>query len=142
MKFIKYIPNGNFFYLLIYKYKNRIFSDKIVIDRDLCNLNNYTTYAALELLKHDKHQKRKEKDGFEKLFGNQAKRKRLLREYVWNPLMPPLFRPFIYFTHRYFFRLGFLDRKEGFIFHLLHGLWFYFLIDVKYIEMKRKKCVE
>jgi hypothetical protein len=29
-----------------------------------------------------------------------------------------------------------LDGKEGFIFHLLQGGWNYFLVDVKYIEMK------
>ena len=106
--------------------------------------NRYADYEAMELVKaKEKGQRIKdkgEKGGGEsaKLFGNQAQRKRWIRQYIWNPLMPPLIRPFIYFIYRYFFRLGFLDGKEGFIYHFLQGLWFPFLIDVKYIEMKRR----
>lgn len=68
-----------------------------------------------------------------KLFGTQAERKRWLRYRVWNRI-PPLIRPFIYFLYRYLFRLGFLDGKEGLVYHFLQGLWFPFLIDAKYIE--------
>jgi glycosyltransferase involved in cell wall biosynthesis len=51
----------------------------------------------------------------------------------------PLFiRPFIYFFVRYFFRLGFLDGKEGLIFHFLQCFWFRFLIDAKIYELKNK----
>ena len=52
--------------------------------------------------------------------------------------MPPLIRPFIYFFYRYIIRLGFLDGKAGFIYHFLQGLWYPFLIDVKYLELKEK----
>jgi glycosyltransferase involved in cell wall biosynthesis len=42
----------------------------------------------------------------------------------------PLFvRAFLYGCYRYFFRLGFLDGKEGLIFHVLQGFWFRFLVD-------------
>ena len=51
----------------------------------------------------------------------------------------PLFvRPFIYFFVRYFFRLGFLDGKEGLIFHFLQCFWFRFLIDAKIYELRKK----
>ena len=100
--------------------------------------NRYATFEAMQLLKYEERIKRREKDNFAKLFGTQAQRKRWIREYIWNPLMPPLIRPFFYFFYRYFFKFGFLDGKEGFIFHFLHALWFYFLIDVKYLELKRK----
>jgi len=93
----------------------------------------------LELLKYEQRKKKGKKDDFAKLFVTQAQRKRWIREYIWNPLMPPLIRPFFYFIYRYFIRLGFLDGKEGFIFHFLHALWFHFLIDVKYLELKNKK---
>jgi len=33
-------------------------------------------------------------------------------------------------------RGGFLDGNRAFTYHVLHGLWFPFLIDLKYIEMK------
>jgi glycosyltransferase involved in cell wall biosynthesis len=69
-------------------------------------------------------------------WGSQAERKRWLRYKVYNRL-PPLVRPFLYFGYRYLLRGGFLDGKEAFIYHFLQGLWLPFLIDVKYLEMKR-----
>ena len=45
-------------------------------------------------------------------------------------LMPLYLRPFLYFFYRYFLRLGFLDGKEGAIFHFLHAFWFRLLVDI------------
>jgi glycosyltransferase involved in cell wall biosynthesis len=51
----------------------------------------------------------------------------------------PLFlRSFIYFTYRYFFRFGFLDGKEGFLWHFLQGLWYRILVDAKIFEIKKR----
>lgn len=55
----------------------------------------------------------------------------------WRRL--PLFiRPFLYFHYRYFFQLGFLDGKQGFIFHFLHAFWFRLLVDIKIDEMEHR----
>jgi glycosyltransferase involved in cell wall biosynthesis len=94
--------------------------------------NRYSTFEALELLKY----KENREDKLSRFWGSQAERKRWIRYRIWNPLMPPLIRPFIYFFYRYFLRLGFLDGIRGFIFHFLHGLWYILLIDIKYLEMK------
>jgi glycosyltransferase involved in cell wall biosynthesis len=52
----------------------------------------------------------------------------------------PLFvRAFLYFAYRYFLRLGFLDGKEGAIFHVLQGFWFRFLVDAKIFELRRRQ---
>jgi glycosyltransferase involved in cell wall biosynthesis len=59
-----------------------------------------------------------------------------LREKIWVRL-PLLLRPFIYFLYRYVWQLGVLDGKEGFIICFLHGLWYQFLIDVKYLELRK-----
>lgn len=67
----------------------------------------------------------------------QVERKKWIRENIWNHL-PLLVKPILYFIYRYFFRLGFLDGKEGFIYHSLQGGWRYFMVDVKYMEMKTK----
>ena len=68
------------------------------------------------------------------LHGNPAQRKRFLRQ-RYNQL--PLFiRPFGLFIYRYFFRLGFLDGTEGFIFWVLQTFWFRFLIDAKIWEQR------
>jgi len=49
----------------------------------------------------------------------------------------PLFiRPVLYFFYRYLLRLGFLDGKEGLLFHFYQGFWFRFLIDMKIFGLK------
>ncbi len=59
--------------------------------------------------------------------GTPIERKRWLRNSYGDA---PLFvRAFLYGTYRYIFRLGFLDGKEGLIFHILQGFWFRFLVD-------------
>jgi glycosyltransferase involved in cell wall biosynthesis len=52
--------------------------------------------------------------------------------------LPPFFRAFAYFIYRYIFRLGFLDGKEGLIFHVLQGGWYRFLVDAKIFEKNIK----
>ena len=56
---------------------------------------------------------------------------------VWSGL-PLYLRPFAYFLYRYFLRLGFLDGKQGAIFHFLHAFWFRLLIDIKLDELQRQ----
>jgi len=66
--------------------------------------------------------------------GNPAQRKRaLLAKYNQLPLFV---RPFALFGYRYFFKLGFLDGTEGFIFWTLQTFWFRFLIDSKIWEKR------
>lgn len=50
----------------------------------------------------------------------------------------PLFwRSFAYFVYRYFFRLGFLEGKEGFMWHFFQGWWYRSLVDAKVWEIKK-----
>jgi glycosyltransferase involved in cell wall biosynthesis len=71
------------------------------------------------------------------LSGNPIERRRWLREELYARL--PLFaRAFIYWSYRYFLRLGFLDGKEGFIFHFLQAFWFRLLVDIKLEELERE----
>ncbi len=74
----------------------------------------------------------------QKLFGNPMERRRYFRRLYLK--LPLLIKPFIYFLYRYFLRLGFLDGKEGLIFHTLHAFWCQFVIDAKIyeIEMQNK----
>jgi glycosyltransferase involved in cell wall biosynthesis len=72
--------------------------------------------------------------------GNPIERRRWLRERVY--LRAPLIvRPFLYFFYRYFVRLGFLDGKEGLIFHFLQGCWYRFLVDAKLFEAQKNDIV-
>lgn len=72
-----------------------------------------------------------------KLFGNDAERKRWLK--VRYARMPLFLRPFIYFFVRYILKRGFLDGRQGFIWYVLQGFWYRFLVDAKIYEIK-KKC--
>jgi glycosyltransferase involved in cell wall biosynthesis len=95
--------------------------------------NRYATLEAQTLLAVKRDAAYQEIDA--RLSGTQAERKRWLRHRVWNR-MPPLIRPFFYFLYRYVLKGGFLDGREGFIFHFLQALWFPLLIDIKYLELK------
>ena len=53
--------------------------------------------------------------------------------------LPLFWRAFALFVYRYFFRLGFLDSKEGFLWHFLQGWWYRTLVDAKVYEIK-KRC--
>jgi len=66
-------------------------------------------------------------------FGNPDQRILWLKV-KWNTL-PLYLRPFLLFIYRYFLRLGFLDGKEGFIFHFLQSLWFRLLVDIRREEL-------
>ena len=63
--------------------------------------------------------------------------KTLAKKRLWRG-MPLYVRPFLYFFYRYFFRLGFLDGKEGAIFHFLQAFWFRLLVDIKLDELQRE----
>ncbi len=65
---------------------------------------------------------------------SEAIRKKKLK-YIKLPLF---WRAFAFFILRYFFRLGFLDGKEGFLWHFLQGFWYRTLADAKVFEIKKK----
>jgi glycosyltransferase involved in cell wall biosynthesis len=55
---------------------------------------------------------------------------------VWMAL--PLFvRPCLYLTYRYVLRLGVLDGREGFMFHVLQAFWYRLLVDINISEQLR-----
>lgn len=66
---------------------------------------------------------------------SQASAKRWMKENVYARL-PAGLRAFAYFFYRYVIRLGFLDGREGAAFHVLQGLWYRYLVDMKMHEVK------
>jgi glycosyltransferase involved in cell wall biosynthesis len=64
--------------------------------------------------------------------GNPIQQRRWWRNlYARGPLFA---RALAYWGYRYFLRLGFLDGREGLIFHFLQGFWFRFLVDAMVYE--------
>ena len=113
------------------------------IHQDIVDKNNkdltfwtdkHNRYASREVL--DILSKQRDMDGdriASRLSSNQAENKRWMKTNVYGNA--PLFlRAFLYFIYRYFIRLGFLDGKEGLIFHFLQGFWYRFLVDAKLYE--------
>lgn len=72
-----------------------------------------------------------------KLLGTQEQRKRWIKEKIYAN-MPLFVRPFLYFVYRYIIKLGFLDGREGLIWHVLQGFWYRFLVDAKIYEIQKR----
>ncbi len=69
-----------------------------------------------------------------RLEGQAAGKRRMKMRYVRAPLF---WRAFAYFCYRYFLRGGFLEGKEGFLWHFLQGWWYRTLVDARVWEIKR-----
>jgi len=66
---------------------------------------------------------------------DQARKKRQLKlKYARKPLF---LRSFVYFIYRYVLRFGFLEGKEGFLWHFLQGWWYRNLVDSNIYEIKK-----
>jgi glycosyltransferase involved in cell wall biosynthesis len=50
--------------------------------------------------------------------------------------LPVFVRPFLYFSYRYFWKLGVLDGQIGFLFHFLQAFWFRLMVDVKLSDLE------
>lgn len=129
-------------HLIVYSGKT-IYIDGDQTDANLNNLswwiqkhNNYSTREAINMLLMEYNLDNQNGEVAPKLFGNDAERKRWLKmKYVKFPLF---IRPFINFFLRYILKVGFLDGKEGFIWHILQGFWYRMLVDAKIFELKKK----
>lgn len=118
-------------------------SEKLHLDFVDENLNDlswwiqkHNSYATREAYDYFLKQTTSENDVKPKLFGNEAERKRWLKKHY--RAMPLFLRPFFNFIIRYIFKLGFLDGKAGFMWHILQSFWYRFLVDSKIYELKRK----
>ena len=68
-----------------------------------------------------------------RLNGAPPERRRWVKKNLYARL-PMFHRAFLYFFYRYFLRLGFLDGREGLMFHVLQGFWYRFYVDAKLAE--------
>lgn len=95
--------------------------------------NKYATKEAMELLHMEYVPSREAGAKSIGLHSASIRRKKL--KYVRMPLF---WRAFLFFVLRYFFRLGFLDGVEGFLWHFLQGFWYRSLADAKVYEIKKR----
>jgi glycosyltransferase involved in cell wall biosynthesis len=110
------------------------------------NLNDLSFFTD----KHNKYATREAIDRLNDMFGlfaadravsagassAQARLKRFVKERAYNRL-PFGLGPLGYFLWRYTAKLGFLDGREGLIYHFLQGFWYRFLVEARFLELRR-----
>ncbi len=111
-----------------------------IVEENL-NENAIATWIA----KHNRDAALQAREEFERSHRSAALRARffgspdervLWKKRVWGRL--PLFvRPCLYFLYRYVVRAGFLDGRQGFVFHVLQGFWYRLLVDINLEELRR-----
>jgi glycosyltransferase involved in cell wall biosynthesis len=69
------------------------------------------------------------------LFGSPDQRVAYLKKVWWE--LPLFVRPLLYFCWRYFILLGFLDGRQGFVFHVLQAFWYRLVVDIKIEEFQK-----
>jgi glycosyltransferase involved in cell wall biosynthesis len=97
--------------------------------------NSYSTREAADVIT-EKYGVRA-LDSVAALGQGKTERKRWVKERIYYRL--PLFvRPFLYFFYRYVLRMGFLDGIPGFVFSVLQGFWYRFVVDAKVYQLERE----
>ena len=56
------------------------------------------------------------------------------KKFLFYYRLPKFFRCWLLFLYNYIFRLGFLDGKEGFVYHYMYQRWYRTLVDAKILE--------
>jgi glycosyltransferase involved in cell wall biosynthesis len=98
--------------------------------------NGYASREALDLLNRRLHLFDSQVELTQESTAKQAKIKRFFKESIYNRL-PFEISAFAYFLFRYLVRLGFLDGREGLIYHVLQGFWYRFLVGSKLRELEQ-----
>ena len=71
--------------------------------------------------------------------GQAAKKRAMKERYARQPLF---WRSFAYFCYRYFLKLGFLDGREGFLWHFMQGWWYRTLVDARQFEKQKQDAAK
>lgn len=116
--------------------------DNDFVDHNLNDLSwfchkhvNYAIREAVDLLDMEFNLTGAAESDANKNISRQALRKRMRKHrYARQPLF---WRSFAYFVYRYFFKLGCLEGREGFLWHFLQGWWYRTLVDAKIFEIKK-----
>lgn len=101
-------------------------------------IDKHNRYAVLQA--RDEHDRWADGGGAPRghLFGSPDDRTAWMKR-IWSRL-PLYLRPFAYFSYRYVLRLGFLDGKEGFVFHVMQAFWYRLLVDINRDELTRRSA--
>jgi len=101
-------------------------------------IDKHNRYASLLAREELEWQRTGQRPSIGDLFKNNPDDRVAVLKSIWRR-MPLYIRPFLYFFHRYFIRLGFLDGKQGAIFHFMQAFWFRLLVDIKLDDLRRDR---
>lgn len=111
-----------------------------MIDENLNNLtwwttkhNGYSTREMVDLISQEFDLV--DEDNLETELTDDAKSKRKLKSFYTQA--PLFWRAGGYFFYRYILKGGFLEGKEGFLWHFLQGFWYRLFVDAKIYEIKK-----
>lgn len=105
-----------------------------------CDYKNISVWID----KHNKYSSKEAEEYFKSLqvkseainLNKSAKIKRFVKYNIYYKL-PMGMRAYLYYVYRYYFKLGFLDGREGKIFAFLQAYWYRFLVDAKIYEKSK-----
>jgi glycosyltransferase involved in cell wall biosynthesis len=116
--------------------------DNAFCDHNLNNIdwwtqkhNGYSIREAIDLLNIEYNFLPKEQSSSTYVMALDAEEKR--KKKLKYAKMPLFWRSFFFFIYRYFFKLGFTEGKEAFLWHFLQGWWYRTLVDAKIYEIKK-----
>ncbi|GAB5504370.1 glycosyltransferase family 2 protein [Pyruvatibacter sp.] len=95
----------------------------------------YATREAIDVLVAESKFFRKDSAVAKGKGGRQARIRRWVKSKIYNKL-PFLLGPILYFLFRFTFQGGFMDSRGGRTYHLMQGLWYRTLVDVRKRELK------
>lgn len=98
--------------------------------------NSYATREAVDVLNRRYRLSDVDEGLNAKNASLQVSLKRAIKQKIYDTL-PIWIGPLSYFMFRYFVQLGFLDGREGLIYHFLQGYWYRFLVGAKVEEFDR-----
>ena len=97
--------------------------------------NKYATREAVDVINARRRLFRRDVDLVAEGGSRQAALKRWVKEKLYNRIPYQISTP-LYFIYRMTVQLGFLDGKEGLVYHALQGFWYRFLVGAKIDELE------
>jgi glycosyltransferase involved in cell wall biosynthesis len=97
--------------------------------------NKYATREAIDVINQRRRLFHRDVDLVTEAGSRQAAITRRIKEKLYNRIPYQISAP-AYFLFRLIFQLGFLDGKEGLVYHGLQGLWYRFLVGAKVQELE------
>lgn len=98
--------------------------------------NKYATREAVDIINQRRNLLPRDRDLAAANTSLRVALMRFLKEGLYNRI-PFEISTTGYFLLRYIFQLGFLDGREGAIYHFLQGFWYRFLVGAKVVELER-----